>query len=117
MKGQETLPGVQLTRAFVNLRPGGLRMSCEQSVWGFLMYLGVEYSVEVKDGKFAATVIGGNIGRLRIDPQIMKYLEGMLGGITTVLATDRKHMDQMSSVKVEDKRIDLVTKGTAATPR
>ena len=111
------VPGVQFTRAYVNLRPGGLRLCSRYSVWGFPVYVGVEYFVEVKDGKFAATIIGGNFGRLQVDPQLMKYVESSIGGPGPALGPERKQMDQMLSVKVEDKRIDLVTKGTAGALR
>jgi hypothetical protein len=77
----------------------------------------VEYSLEVKDGKFTATPIGGNFGRLALHPELMKYVEPAFAGLHDGVASERKQMNQIGSVKVEDKRIDLVTKGAANVQR
>jgi hypothetical protein len=115
LKAKEgAIPGVQFTRAYVNLRPGAIRINSENSAWGFPVYSGVDYRLEVKDGKFSATVIGGNFGRLAVDPQLMRYAEMAFESLRTSLQRERKQMDRMQSVKVEDKRIDLVTKGAVA---
>ncbi len=108
------IPGVQFMRAFVNFRPGALRISSENSVWGYPLYSGVDYHIEVKDGKFTSTVVGGNFGRLAVDPQIMRYGEAAFQSLWTALQRERKQMDRMLSVKVDKERIDLVTKGAAA---
>jgi hypothetical protein len=118
VKAKETMvPGVQVTRIFVNLRPGTLRLCPEYDVWGYPMYAGVEYSLEVKDGKFTATPVGGNLGRLSLHPELMKYVEPAFAGLHSSVASERKQMDQIAIVKVEDKRIDLATKGAANVQR
>ncbi len=115
LKAKEgAIPGVQFMRAFVNLRPGVIRISSENSAWGYLVYSGVEYRLEVKDGKFISTVVGGNFGRLRVDPQLMQYADYAFQSLWGALQRERKQMDKMMSIKVEEKRIDLVTKGAAA---
>jgi hypothetical protein len=107
------IPGVEFTRAYVNLRAGAIRLNSENSVWGYPVFSGVDYQLEVKEGKFTATVIGGSFGRLSVDPQLMRYAEMGFESLQTSLQRERKQMEKMQSVKVEDKRIDLVTKGTA----
>lgn len=115
LKAKEgTIPGVEFTRAFVNMRPGTMRISSENSVWGYPVYSGVDYHIEVKDGKFVANVIGGNFGRLAVDPQAMHYADFAFQSLWMSLQRERKQMDKMASIKVEDQRIDLVTKGGAA---
>ena len=115
LKAKEgAIPGVQFVRAFVNLRPGVIRISSENSTWGYPVYSGVEYRLEVKDGKFTSTVVGGNFGRLSVDPQLMQYADYAFQSLWGALQRERKQMDRMLSIKVEDKRVDLVTKGSAA---
>ncbi len=112
------IPGVEFSRAFVNLSPGVMKFSVENSVWGYPVYSNVQYTLEVKDGKFTATVAGGGLGRLQIDPQIMKYGDFLFQSVWTALDREHKQMEKMASVKIEDKHIDLVTKGGgAAAPR
>ncbi len=108
------IPGVQFTRAFVNLRPGALRLSSENSVWGYPVFSGVEYYLEVKNGKFTSTVVGGNFGRLGVHPQIMRYAEPAFKSLATALQRERKQMERMQSIRVEKERVDLITKGAAA---
>jgi len=115
LKSKEgAIPGLQFVRAFVNLRPGVIRISTENSAWGYSVYSGVEYRLEVKDGKFTSTVVGGNFGRLAVDPQIMQYADYAFKSLWGALQRERKQMDKMMSIKVGDRRIDLVTKGAAA---
>ena len=106
--------GVEFSRAFVRLRPGEMRITSENSVWGFPMYAAADFNLEVKDGKFQATIVGGHFGRLSIDPQLMRYSDAIFGDLWGSLKRERGQMDKMASVKIEDKRIDLVTKGAAA---
>jgi hypothetical protein len=108
------IPGIEFKRAYVNLRPGAIRVARESSLWGYPLYSGVDFRVEVQDGKFKATVIGGHFGRLTLDPQIMQVGEYAFQNFWTGFQNQRKQMDRMSSVKVEEQRIVLVTKGAAA---
>lgn len=113
-KKEGMIPGVEFSRAYVNLRPGVLRMNSEMSIWGYPVYSGVHYRLDVKDGKFEATIVGGNFGRLSVDPRLMQYGEVTFASLWASLQPERKQMDKMGSVTVEDKRINLVTKGAAA---
>jgi hypothetical protein len=108
------IPGVKFSRAFVNLRPGALRLSSENSLWGYPVFSGVEYHLEVKDGKFTSTVVGGNFGRLSVHPLIMRYAEAAFKSLAAALQRERKQMDRMQSVRVETGRIDLITAGSPA---
>ncbi len=111
MKSKEgSIPGVEFVRAFVRLRPGVLRLSSEQSVAGYPIYSGVDYKLEYKEGKLKATIVGGNFGRLAVDPQLMNYAEVAFAKLFTALQRERKQMDRFSSVVVQEGRIDLVTK-------
>jgi hypothetical protein len=113
-KTEGAVPGIEFTRAFVNLRPGVLHIGSEQSALGYPLYSGIDYQLEVKDGKFLAKVVGGNFGCLAVDPQIMQYLDPAFGNLWKALAREHKQMERMQSVKVEKERIDLVTKGATA---
>lgn len=111
------IPGVQFVRAFVNFRPGAVRVSTENSVWGYPVFSGVDHRVEVKDGKFVATVVGGSFGRLAVHPQAMSVAGFAFQQLWVALKRERQQMDRMQSIRVEEKRIELVTKGAAAAPR
>ena len=112
LKSKEgAIPGVQFERAFVKFTPGVIRISSEQSLWGYSVFSGVSRKVEMKDGKFATVVVGGNFGRLEIDPRLMQYAEPAFEKLWAALQRERKQMESMQVVVVKDGRIDLMTKG------
>ena len=110
-KKEGAIPGVEFT-AYVNFLPGELRIFSENSLWGYPVYSGVYYQIEVKDGKFTTRIVGGTLGRLSVDPQLMQYASAGFDSLWASLQPERKQMDRLLSVKVLDKRIDLVTKGS-----
>jgi hypothetical protein len=112
-KTEGAIPGVDFTRAYISFLPGVLHLCSEQAVLGYPLFSGIDYQVEIKDGKLATKIVGGNFGRLAVDPQIMQYLDVAFQNLWKALDRERKQMDKMQSVKIEKQRIDLVTKGTA----
>jgi hypothetical protein len=114
LKSKEgAIPGVQFERAFVKFTPGVIRIGSEQSLWGYSVFSGVSRKVEMKDGKFGTVVVGGNFGRLEIDPRLMQYAEPAFEKLWAALQRERKQMESMQVVVVKEGRIDLMTKGKA----
>ena len=61
LKAKEGMvPGIKFERAFVNLYPGTIRITSEQTLWGYSIFSGISYKLEVIGGKFTPTVVGGN---------------------------------------------------------
>ncbi|MEI9892713.1 MAG: zinc ribbon domain-containing protein [Chthoniobacter sp.] len=114
-KPKDTMvPGIQVVRAYVACVPGVLRLYSEQSTFGYPTFSRIDYKLEVKDGKFIPTIVGGAFGKLAIDPQLMQYADYAFGTLFDSLAREHKQMDKMLSVSVQQGRIDLVTKGMNA---
>jgi hypothetical protein len=118
IKTQDTMiPGVQLVHAYVNCKPGVLRIFAEYSAFGFSTYSRIDFKVAVKDGKFTTNIVGAAFGRLSIDPQLMQFASAQqtvdypFGTLWASLQRERKQMDKLQSITVGDGRIDLVTKG------
>jgi hypothetical protein len=107
------IAGLEFKRAYVNLMPGVIHIGSEQALFGLPLYSGVLYHLEVKDGKFTATILGGNFGRLAVHPLAMQYLDFFFQKLWTALARERKQMDKMQRVDVQKGTILLVTKGGA----
>ena len=105
------IAGLEFKRAYVNLMPGAIRIGSEQSIFGLRVYSGVLYRIEVKDGKFAATILGGNFGRLAVHPLAMQYLDYFFQKLWVALKSQRAQMDRMQTVIVQKGTITLVTKG------
>ena len=105
--------GLEFKRAYVNLHTGVIHIGAEESLFGLSIYSGVLYRLEVKDGKFTATMLGGNFGRLAVHPVAMQYLDFFFQKIWGLLQRDRKNMDKMQAVVVQKGTITLVSKGGA----
>ena len=103
--------GMEFKRAYVNLMPGVIRIGSEQSLFGLPFYSGVLYRIEVKDGKFTPTILGGNFGRLAVHPLAMQYLDFFFQKLWSALSHESKQMERMQTVLVQKGTITLVTKG------
>jgi hypothetical protein len=115
LKPKDTaVPGIQLVHAYAACKPGVLRIYAEQSTLGYPTFSRIDYRLEVKNGKFTTTVVGGGFGKLAIDPQLMQYCDYAFGTLWTSLDREHKQMDKMSTVSVQDGHIDFVTKGAPA---
>jgi len=115
IKTKDTMvPGVQVVHAYVACLPGVLRIYSEQSAFGYPTFSRIDYKLEVKDGKFIPTVVGGSFGKLAVDPQLMQYADYAFGTLWDSLQREHKQMDKMLTVTVQQGRIDLVTKGMSA---
>lgn len=115
IKTKDTMvPGVQVVHAYVACLPGVLRIYSEQSSFGYPTFSRIDYKLEVKDGKFIPTIVGGAFGKMAVDPQLMQYADYAFGTLWDSLTREHKQMDKMLSVSVQQGRIDLVTKGMNA---
>ncbi len=110
-KGTGYIPGAQFERAFVHFEPGSVYVGLEQSLFGFALHSGARYHIGVKDGKFFADNTGGNIGRIGIDPLVMKYAAAAFQPLWKALKRENDQVQAMQQIVMDKGRIGLVTKG------
>ena len=110
-KGSGWIPGAQFERAFVRFEPGSVYVALEQSLLGFPLYSGARYNMGVKDGQFYADNVGGNIGRIGIDPFIMKYVASAFQPLWKALKRENDQVQGMERVVMDKGRIGFRTKG------
>jgi hypothetical protein len=104
---------IEFKRAYVILTPGVCHIGMEKSLWGWPLYLGTDYKLEVQNGTFIPTNIGGNLGRLAIHPLIMQGCEYLFRGLWAALHREEQHMHELQSVQIDKGQITLITKGAA----
>jgi len=113
LKTRETIiPGIEVSRVYAAFTPGVIGMGTENSVFGYPIYAGIAFQVEIKGGKFTTSIIRGNLGRLAVDPRILQFPYGELlfQGTWDALKRERAQMDRMEKVEVKKGEISLVTK-------
>jgi hypothetical protein len=102
---------VTFDRAFVSLEPGVLRITMQQSLYGFSIYSASYYKLAMEGGKLAATNVGGRFGRLAVHPLLMQYADFSFNKLWKALQREREQMDKLREIRVEPKRIVLITRG------
>ena len=60
-------------RAFVTMGKDVIRITAEESAFGYPIYPGASYKLSISGGKLVSTNVGGNLGRLPVHPMIMEY--------------------------------------------
>lgn len=102
---------IEFKRAYVILEPNQCHIGMEKSLWGWPIYLGTNYKLEIIEGKFVPTNIGGNLGRLAVHPLIMQGCDYLFQGLWTALHREEQHMHELQLIVIEKGKISLITKG------
>jgi hypothetical protein len=97
-------------RCFANLGKDVIRITTEESAWGYPVYAGASYKLSIAGGKLVATNVGGNVGRLPVHPMIMEYCGFAFDQLWAALAREKALLDNMQSVTVQPGGFTFVTK-------
>jgi hypothetical protein len=100
----------RFARAFVNLGKGVIRITAQESLFGYPIYAGSSYRLSIGGGKLVATNVGGNLGRLPVHPMIMEYCGFAFNQLWAALQREKSLMDTMQSVTVQPGVFTFVTK-------
>jgi hypothetical protein len=85
----------------------------QQSLWGYPIYSGVAYKLQIRGGRLVATPIAGHFGRLQVHPQIMTYASAAFQQLWGALIREKEQLDKMQSVRIDKGSITFVSKGAA----
>jgi len=97
-------------RIFVNLQKDVIRITTQESAFGYPIYAGASYKLAISGGKLVATNVGGNLGRLPVHPMIMEYCESAFDQVWAALQREKALMDNMQSVSVQPGAFVFTTK-------
>lgn len=105
--------GLDFQRAYVHFLDGNtVRLTQAQSLFGLPIYTTAAYAVSTRDGKPAAEVVGGGIGRLSLPAALMKPAAGFLfGPLFTATKGERKLLaERLSAVTCRKGQVEMVTR-------
>jgi hypothetical protein len=100
----------QFNRAFANLNKDSIRITAQESAFGYPIYAGSTYKLAIAGGKLVATNVGGNVGRLPVHPMIMEYCASAFDNLWAALQHEKTLLDGMQSVSVQNGAFIFVTK-------
>ena len=104
---------IDFKRIFVAFTPGVCHICMERNLWGLTLYAGTDYKLEVVNGVFTPTNVGGSFGRLPVHPLLMKYAGQIFSGLWTALHREHQQMQQMQFIRIDKGSITMVSHGTA----
>jgi hypothetical protein len=86
------------------------RLTVERSLFGFSVYTGGAYRLAIQNGAVSAVENAGNIGRLPVHPQLMKFCGFLFSDLAKDLERERKLLAKMN-------RIDFQPQTVVITPQ
>jgi hypothetical protein len=109
-KGDTSDDYFKFDRAFVNLGQDVIKVTAQESAFGYPIYAAASYKLSVAGNKLVSTNVGGNLGRLPVHPMIMAYCGFAFQQLWDSLQRERDLLDRMQSVTVRPGVFSFVTK-------
>jgi len=109
-KGDTSSDYFTFDRAFVNLGKDVIKITAQESAFGYPMYPAASYKLAIAGNKLVATNVGGSIGRLPVHPMIMEYSSFAFDQLWAALQREKSLLDNMQSVTIAPGVFTFVTK-------
>ncbi len=92
-------------RAVLQFHPGECELSIGRSIFGYSLYTGGKFAVQLQSGKLNATPVGGAIGRLPVHPALMRYAGFLFGDVVSAMDRERKLLARVGGMEMRDKEV------------
>lgn len=104
---------LRFDRAFVHLEPGICHISMVRKIGGLPLYTRAAYALEINARGLQVERRGGGIGRLAFAPFLMPLLDGSFAQLWKTLDSERKLVQRLQSIEIEEGRIVMVSRPNA----
>lgn len=107
---------VKFDRAYVIIKTQDVSMNVQQSIFGYPVYAGFRYNLELDPVKSEVKVehLGGNLGRLKLHPAICPYADKAFFQIWEAFKKEKQLLKGLQAIAIQDGVISFVTKGPGA---
>jgi hypothetical protein len=109
-KGNTSDDYFRFDRAFVSLGKDVIRITAQESAFGYPVYASTSYKLSIAGGKLVPTNVGGDLGRLPVHPMIMEYCGSAFDQLWAALQHEKSLLDGMQSVTIQPGVFIFVTK-------
>lgn len=109
-RGDTSADYFKFERAFVNLGKDVIKITAQESAFGYPIYAGASYKLSIAGGKLVATNVGGNLGRMPVHPMLMEYCGSAFQQLWSALQHEKSLLDNMQRVTVQPDAFIFVTK-------
>lgn len=98
---------MEFQRVYTAIDPEGLQLTLQRALYGYPLYVGAKYRLEIAGGKLEVTQVGGNIGRLTVPPVVFPYFEKLLGSVWDTFKEEREQMNRLGKVETAEDELIL----------
>jgi hypothetical protein len=109
-KGDTADDYFKFERCFVNLGKDVIKITAQESAFGYPIYASTDYKLSIAGGKLVATNVGGSLGRIPVHPMIMEYCDSAFDQLWAALQREKSLLDNMQSVTISPGVFTFVTK-------
>jgi len=109
-KGDTADDYFKFDRTFVNLGKDVIKITAQESAFGYPLYAATDYKLSIAGGKLVATNVGGSLGRIPVHPMIMEYCGFAFDQLWAALQREKSLLDNMQSVTISPGMFTFVTK-------
>lgn len=107
---------LQFEGAVVSFEEGFCRLTVERSLFGWPLFTSIVLTAQAENGSVAATPRGGGIGRLPVDPALMKHAGFLFADVKKALERERKLVSKLGGVTFQPKLVIFRPKGPMPQP-
>ncbi|MEO5722282.1 MAG: zinc ribbon domain-containing protein [Chthoniobacterales bacterium] len=86
---------LQFERAVAGFEEGFARFTVERSLFGYSIFSAAKLAPRTAQGNLTAEIVGGQIGRLPVHPQIMKFTGFLFSDVAAALDRDRRSLAKL----------------------
>jgi hypothetical protein len=97
-------------RTFANLGHDVIKITAQESAFGYPLYASTYYKLSIVGNKLLATNVGGSLGRLPVHPMIMAYCGQAFDQLWAALQREKELLDRMQSISIQPKAFTYTTK-------
>jgi hypothetical protein len=97
-------------RTFVNVGKDVIKITAQESAFGYPLYAGTDYKLAIVGGKLVATNVGGSLGRMPVHPMIMEYCGTAFDQLWAALQREKALLDKMQTITLTPGLFTFVTK-------
>ena len=97
-------------RAIVSLGKDVIKITAQESAFGYPIYAATDYKLSIAGGKLVATNVGGSLGRIPVHPMLMEYSGVAFDQLWAALQREKSLLDAMQSVSISPGIFTFVTK-------
>lgn len=104
---------VKFKGVYFDFEENVVRVTMEQSYFGYAFFASADYSVSVKRGQLHASCLGGKLGHLHLPAWIIKYAGAAFNRLWGAMEREQSLLTRIGSMEVHSGHVEVISQGPA----